>query len=256
MICCSLIPFLNYIYELRRTVLFVTYSVTFTAFIGMPCLLCGIAMKLFCSRQLIENFMWYYFKIFFTGLLISCGVSVEIRGMHNIDASTCYVFACNHISWIDGPMMVAILPYYINGLLKKSLIYIPVLGYIGKLAGIIFVSRTNTASDIQILDKAIEYLIENPRSILLFPEGTRSKDGSLQPFKTGGFILSIKTKMPIVPIAIIGSELVTKGYVIRAQKVIIKIGKPIRTNHLHAITDKTLLANTVYSEIEKLQQEL
>ena len=111
-----------------------------------------------------------------------------------------------------------------------------------RTAGHIFIDRKKSESAIRVLEKTKKSLLDNPRSILLFPEGTRTQDGSIGPFKKGGLLLSLDTKLPIVPIAFIGSfEMLGKGsYSMKGRSVELGVGTPIETSTFSFETRKEL----------------
>ena len=120
-------------------------------------------------------------------------------------------------------------------------------------AGHIWVDRKNTESALQSLQNAKESLVQIPRSILLFPEGTRTQDGSIGPFKKGGLLLSLDTKMPIVPIAFIGSfEMFGKGsWSMKGRSVELRVGTPIEPSN-YSYESRRDLAHHVREKVADL----
>src|ERR1700744_2645743 len=132
------------------------------------------------------------------------GVRVRVVGTERIPAETC-IFAANHTSSADAPAGVGGVPRRIAILLKKSLFAYPIVGAAFSSAGFIPVNRKERDSALESLDKAIESL-KHGQSFLIYPEGTRSPDGRLQEFKKGAVVMSIKSGMPIVPVAWSGAH--------------------------------------------------
>ncbi len=138
------------------------------------------------------------------GILRSGNVKVYADGLDKLPAGPVVVMS-NHQSLLDVPVLFDILPYDIHFVAKKELRYVPVFGWGVKSMGHIFVDRGNHAAAVASLDEAATEIREG-KSIAVFPEGTRSKDGSLLPFKKGGFVLAIKAGVPILPVTIAGSH--------------------------------------------------
>ena len=159
------------------------------------------------------------------------GVSYSVEGLDNLDKNKSYVFAGNHASGFDILLAYATLPFWIVSIAKIELRSIFFLGFVMKSAGHIFVDRNNHEKAIKSLNEAKRSLFQNPRSILLYPEGTRSLNGSIRKFKPGGLILGAQLGLSIVPIYYSGTfELLKKGSfkIKRNQKIKLKIGHPVK----------------------------
>jgi 1-acyl-sn-glycerol-3-phosphate acyltransferase len=128
-----------------------------------------------------------------------------------------------------------------------------VLGWVMSTAGHIFIDRKKSENALRVLEKAKNSLIDKPRSILLFPEGTRTRDGSLGPFKRGGLLLSIDTEMPIVPIAFIGTyDMLGKGsWSMKGHRVELRVGRPIDPGN-YSYDDRRELAKFVREKVKEL----
>ena len=175
-------------------------------------------------------------------VLWSMGISYEIKGMDHLNREHQYIFMSNHESAIDVLLGLACLPYNIVFLAKKALFRIPVFGWAMQAAGMIKIDRQNREKAKQSLDQAVYKLKDSEFSTLLYPEGTRSENGEIQPFKKGGFILAIRSKLPIVPITIIGARTVLpkKSMKLHKGNIIFVIDVPIHTADLH-VEDKNKL---------------
>ena len=175
-------------------------------------------------------------------ILWSMGIGCEIKGMDNLNREHQYIFMSNHESALDILLCVACLPYNIIFLAKKELFSIPVFGWAMQAAGMIKIDRQNREKAKQSLDQAVYKLIDSEFSTLLYPEGTRSEKGEILPFKKGGFILAIRSKLPIVPITIIGARIVLpkKSMKLHKGNIILVIDVPIDTSDLY-IKDKNKL---------------
>jgi 1-acyl-sn-glycerol-3-phosphate acyltransferase len=157
-----------------------------------------------------------------------CGVKVEVKGAENVNRDLPCIYMSNHQSYFDIFTLLVGLPADFKFIMKKSLMMIPLLGTTMRRAGYLSVDRGDTKKAIISMDAAAEK-IRNGASILVFPEGTRSKDGHIKGFKKGGFHTAFKAGCDIVPIAIRNSrDIVPKGS-LRIKKGTIKmtIGRPI-----------------------------
>jgi len=161
-------------------------------------------------------------------MLKTSGVRVEVEGLDNIRPETPYVYMSNHLSHFDAVSLLSVLPLGVKFLAKKELGRIPFLGWAMYALGYIFVERGNKLESFKRIDKGARKVREGT-SILVFAEGTRSRDGNLQPFKKGGFVMAIKAGVDIVPISITGSREVLPRGSLRVNPGIVKvvIGSPI-----------------------------
>jgi len=142
------------------------------------------------------------------------GARVKIVGLDQIDKSGTYIFMSNHVSNIDPPIVCPLIPRRTSILAKKEVWRIPILGKALNLGEIVPVERENRDAAIQSIRRA-EEVIKHGINMTLFPEGTRSPNGRLLPFKKGPFHLALATGVSIVPITILGTyEMLPKGNMI------------------------------------------
>jgi|HubBroStandDraft_2_1064218.scaffolds.fasta_scaffold377082_2 1-acyl-sn-glycerol-3-phosphate acyltransferase len=138
------------------------------------------------------------------------GIRVRTEGLENIPAGTC-VFASNHCSNLDPVAMVPQIPRRISILAKTDVFKIPILSKAFRQGGVIPVDRKNREAAADSVDQAVESL-KTGLSFVIFAEGTRSRDGRLQPFKRGAFVMAIRAGVPVVPVALAGTQkLMRKG---------------------------------------------
>jgi 1-acyl-sn-glycerol-3-phosphate acyltransferase len=138
------------------------------------------------------------------------GIRVEVLGRDSLDSSQHYLFFSNHVSNLDPPVLIPLLPERSSAFLKRSLMKIPVLGLGMRLANFIPVDRVGRVeSAIESMEYATRVLASGV-NVLSFVEGTRSRDGRLQPFKKGSFYLAMHSGAPIVPVSIFGTESMMK----------------------------------------------
>jgi 1-acyl-sn-glycerol-3-phosphate acyltransferase len=140
------------------------------------------------------------------------GIHIDVSGRDRIDPKTPYVFMANHLSFLDGPMLFWLIPQFIRVILKKQVFRIPVVGQGMKYVEFVPVDRKGVRGGKKSIEKASRLMREKGYSFLIFPEGTRSRDGRIQPFKRGGFFLALESRAAIVPITIDGTyELMPRG---------------------------------------------
>jgi 1-acyl-sn-glycerol-3-phosphate acyltransferase len=142
-------------------------------------------------------------------ILKTTGVRVRVSGMEHVAASASYVVAANHQSIYDIPIVFASLPLQLRIVAKDSLGRVPFLGWHLQRTGHLLVDRKNPGAGIL---KRMAHLIKGTRSLIVFPEGTRSEDGAVGRFKGGIFLLAIDSSLPVLPVSIARSRFVmSKG---------------------------------------------
>ncbi len=177
-------------------------------------------------------------------ILIWCAfVRVRVEGKENLQPGENYVFAANHSSIFDILVLLAYLPIQFRWLAKKSLFSLPLYGHSMRLAGYIPIDRSNPRKGVKSLEKAAEE-IRKGKSVVIFPEGTRSQDGQIQEFKRGGFILAVKAGHPIVPVSISGAHRVmpARTFKVTPGRIKIVFGKPIPTRGIKRSEQNQLMA--------------
>jgi 1-acyl-sn-glycerol-3-phosphate acyltransferase len=144
------------------------------------------------------------------GLRIA-GVRVQVEGIDRIRPADTYIYMANHVSNLDPPVVITRLPHRTSVLVKKELFQVPILGRAMLLADLVPVDRRNREAAVNSMRQA-EEVMSRGLNLTVFPEGTRSQDGGLLPFKKGPFYLAMDSGVPIVPVTILGSEtLMPKG---------------------------------------------
>ncbi len=132
-------------------------------------------------------------------------LDVRVIGAEHLRAGESYVFLSTHQSWMDIPVMLGYLPAQLRIAAKREVFLIPFLGWHMRRSGQIPINRGSTAESIESLRRAAR-LLGGGVSAFLFPEGTRTRDGSLQPLKKGGFRLALESGLRIVPVTITGTR--------------------------------------------------
>jgi 1-acyl-sn-glycerol-3-phosphate acyltransferase len=160
----------------------------------------------------------------------SCQIRVEVEGLENIDPGQPYVIMTNHQSVIDIGAIIQTLPISFRFVAKRELTWIPFFGWSLPLAGHIIIDRGDRSKAVNSLERAAQRIADGV-NVIIFPEGTRSATGDLQPFKSGGFHLAIRAQVPILPATISGTRVITPKRSLRVESGTVKIvyGKPIPT---------------------------
>jgi 1-acyl-sn-glycerol-3-phosphate acyltransferase len=188
---------------LSSLTMLVTYVV-----LGLPAGAVGIPWALLTGDigPLYRWSMW----IVRTGVKLA-RIHVEITGREHILAQPS-IFMANHVSNLDPPIMLPLLPFRTAFFIKRSLLKIPLVGFAMRLAGFIPVDRAGRLESARESVQAASKVLASGVNISTFPEGTRSRNGKLLPFKKGPFYLAMESGAPIIPISIWGSEhMMTKG---------------------------------------------
>lgn len=134
------------------------------------------------------------------------GIRPHLRGSEGIDFSTPFVLVANHLSNLDGPLLFSFLPADFRVLIKKETRWIPLIGWLMAGAGFIYVDRKKHGIRSSVTAEAARIIREHRYPFLVFPEGTRSRNGQLQPFKKGGVLIAVKAGVPILPVRISGTR--------------------------------------------------
>jgi 1-acyl-sn-glycerol-3-phosphate acyltransferase len=136
-------------------------------------------------------------------ILKTTGVRVDVSGLERLDLSRSYVFAANHQSIYDIPILFASLPFQLRILSKASVGRVPFLGWHLQRTGHVLVDRSKPGAGVV---KKMARLVAAGHSLIVFPEGTRSTDGSVARFKGGSFLIALEAGLPVVPISVQGSR--------------------------------------------------
>lgn len=185
-------------------------------------------------------------------LLRISGVTVRTEGLERLEPGGSYVFAANHASYMDTPVVLSQIPVQFRFLAKSGLFRIPLLGGHLQRAGHVPVPQGNPREAVRTMNDAGRIIRERRVSVLIFPEGGRSLTG-LQPFREGAAYIAIKAGVPIVPVAILGTfdVLPMHSFHIRSREVTLRIGDPLPTANL-TLRDRERLSEELHSHVKKL----
>ncbi len=187
-------------------------------------------------------------------LLSSAGVTVTVEGMEHLSRTEAQVVVANHQSWFDILALFYVLPVELRFVAKKELFAIPFFGQVLRALGHVRLDRANLKAAIEAYEVASKYIREQKLSVLVFPEGTRSRTGALQAFKAGPFVLAIQSGAPIVPVYVAGTfGILPKGSIrVRPSDVHVSVGRPIETAGL-TLEDRDALRNRAHAEVSRLR---
>ena len=143
-------------------------------------------------------------RIWARSILFVSRTKVTVNGLANIDPTQSYVYMSNHQSNFDIPVLLAYLPVQFRWLAKAELFKIPIFGRAMRGAGYVKIDRFNQEAAFESLNEAAEKM-KNGVSVMIFPEGTRSRDGKIKSFKKGGFVMAVDAGVPIVPVVLKGT---------------------------------------------------
>jgi 1-acyl-sn-glycerol-3-phosphate acyltransferase len=217
------------------------YAALVALLITIPCASATILVAIFKSNaplidRIIRLWAWTIIK--------GAGIDLRTEGTEKVDPKQRYILVANHYSYFDIPCVFAAIPQPIRFMAKISLFKIPIFGWAIGRAGFIPIDRKNRRTAVKSFDLAVDR-IRKGNTIVVFPEEGRSRERALRPFQRGGFLLAIKSDLPILPVAIdgtfdvfrVGAKRITPGV------VTVRVGTPIAT---HGVTVR---------QMEQLAQE-
>lgn len=196
--------------------------------------------------------LWLARRVWAPGLLWGAGTRLEVEGGEQLDWSKPYLFLCNHQSMIDIPAAIMALRCDVRFIAKRELSYLPFLGWYMRATEMILVDRGDSARAHQSIRRAGER-VRAGASVLAFPEGTRTRDGRVQEFKKGAFVVAIEAQVPIVPVAIEGAQhaLPRGGFRVRPGTIRVRLGEPVPTAGLGYADRDALIARVRRALIEQ-----
>lgn len=198
-----------------------------TTIFGIPGALLGLVLPGKRAKGRLFLFVSKYYSRIALSVL---GIKVCCTGLENIDIKESYVFMSNHVSHADAPVLASVIPHPLHWVFKKELSKIPVLGWILLAGGQIMVDRSDPEKSRAALEEALLGLSGN-NSIMIYPEGRRSRDGRLQSLKKGGFWMAVLSGKPIVPLRVSGTRDVVAADTLRIRpgNVLVEVFPPIPT---------------------------
>jgi len=218
--------------------------------------ICGVISLIASPFDPTGEFMMKTARFWARSLLLIAGVKVKVEGLEKLVPGSSYVFASNHLSYMDTPVILTHIPADFRFMAKSGLFKIPLLGtHLGQ-AGHIPVPREDPRAAVKTMTLAADIIRSRNISILIFPEGGRAHDGVLQPFKDGASYIAIKAGVPVVPLAISGTHeiLAMHSATFHRGQVILRIGDPIPIKGLTLHHRKSVTETTRESVVAMLHQ--
>jgi len=180
------------------------------------------------------------------------GIRTRVSGGERLQPGQAVVFCSNHQSNIDPPILFQALHPRLHILFKRELTKLPLLGRAFQIGGFVPIDRSSREHSMAAIEQAAASL-RSGNSFLTFPEGTRSRTGSLLPFKRGPFLMALKAQVPVVPVAIQGGTASMKkgSPIVRPTTVSVRIGAPVETRGMD-LADREKLADEIRARVEQL----
>ena len=199
-----------------------------------------------------ENFK-FFGLIWGKTLSFIFNIKLIVKGKHNLQDRN-YIFAANHASLIDIPLLLIAVNRYTVFIAKSELSKIPIFKSILDMAGFIFVDRKNNDNAVKSMNNLMDDIKKIPRSVAIFPEGTRTSDGELLPFKKGAAIFAINTDIPVIPVAISGTYIWSKKKIFDISQSVIsfEFGEPITTEN-YSFDDRDYLTEEIKTIIKNMK---
>jgi 1-acyl-sn-glycerol-3-phosphate acyltransferase len=196
--------------------------------------------------------VWIARRVWAPGLVHGAGARLVVTGLERLDPGRAHLVVANHSSWIDIAALYMASPVPLRFLAKRELAAVPFLGWYIRAMGMVFVDRRDPRRAHATVDHA-QRLLESGRSVVSFPEGTRSRDGRVGRFKSGGFGAALAAGADVLPVGLVGagSVLPPDGFKVRPGTIEVRIGEPIPTCGL-ARHDRAALARRAEDAVRAL----
>ena len=217
------------------------YTVVF-GLVSLPISLLGDKERILHSFA--RGWSWLIMKTIFS--------PVKVTGLDKIDTSRPHVYAVNHASALDIPVLYVYLPFQFRIMFKKELLSYPVIGWHLTRSGQVCIDQQNKAAAVRSVRAALKSL-KHGMPLVIFPEGGRTPDGEIKPFMPGALFLAIKSQVDVVPVALVGTyELLPMNtYHIKCRALEMRVGRPISTAGL-TLKDMDALSDNVQKAMEQM----
>jgi 1-acyl-sn-glycerol-3-phosphate acyltransferase len=235
---------------IRSTVAYL-FVASWVLVVGTPALAVGIVTG--AQRHL------FYLGILCVRIALAIvGIRVMVVGANHLQRRRAALYCVNHASNVEPPILFAVLRELTPNLkvvYKAVLRKLPILGRGFDVVGFVPIERENRERATQAIEKGVD-AVRAGNSLLMFPEGTRSRTGELLPFKRGAFVLAIKAAAPVVPVAIFGADrAMRKGSKLIWPTVVrVHLGAPVDTAGMH-LDDRGALAESVRARVAELLED-
>jgi 1-acyl-sn-glycerol-3-phosphate acyltransferase len=193
-------------------------------------------------------------RLWAPGLLRGAGARLQIEGLERVDFSRPHVFVANHASIVDVCALFRALPVPVRFVIKQEIAKVPFIGWYARAMGMVFIERSYARGAAERLHGVVD-AVRGGASLCAFPEGTRSRNGTIAPFRGGAFQVALLAGVPVVPIAISGSGevLPPSGFRVRPGTIRVRIGEPIANRDLQP-HDRQRLAQTAHAMVVELMR--
>lgn len=222
-----------------------------------------IATWAFVSHMLLSHVVAVFFKdrewgyiwttkpFLKTGFFL-LGIPITYKGVSHLETPAPFIVMANHQSLLDIIVIMARSPVKINFIAKEELLKVPVLGWDIRSQGHLTINRSRPREAMSELEKLGVKLVQESRNLLFYPEGTRSIDGKIQPFKRGGFMIAVKEGVPIIPCYIKGTGAIVNktSWLARPGRVVVRFGDPIKVEKLEDLEARKLLAKELQDKVQ------
>jgi len=200
------------------------------------------------KTRILHNFARFWSQL----IMKTVGSPTRATGLDKIDTSRPMVYAANHASAMDIPVLYVNLPFQFRIVFKKELLVYPIVGWHLKRSGQICINQQNPAASIGSIRSAVRSL-KGGMPLVIFPEGGRSRDGEIMPFLPGAFFMAIKAQVDVVPVALVGTHelLPMDTYHIKPRTLEMRVGEPISTAG-RTLRDMDALSTEVQKALEDL----
>ena len=222
--------------SLLRSAILLFIGLSWTAYMSVNTLI-------FSYLTAEENNIHRLARIWARYLLLLTSVRVQVIGVDNIQKGKPQIFMVNHHSVFDIFVLLAQIPSQFRWIIKRELFKVPIFGKVLRVAGYIEVDRQHHEKALKSLELAAAK-IRDGKSVMTFPEGTRSAEGAIRPFKQGIFYLALQSGVPIIPISIIGTgDIMPKNSLqIIPKDVLMIIDRPVEVSGYQVDTRQELIS--------------
>jgi 1-acyl-sn-glycerol-3-phosphate acyltransferase len=217
--------------------------------VTIPCATATMLVAMLKSNaRLIDRII----RLWATAIVRAAGIDLRTENTEIVDRHQRYIIIANHSSYFDIPCIFAAIPQPIRFMAKISLFKIPIFGWAIGRAGFIPIDRKNRRTAVKSFELAVER-IRKGNTVVVFPEEGRSRERTMREFQRGGFLLALRSQLPILPVAIVGTFDVFSAHAkkVTPGPVTIKVGTPIRTEGL-TVREKDRLLEESRAQISKM----
>lgn len=233
-----------------RTIFYIVMLPISTTWNGMICILAGLVGVKYEPGGVYDRAQ----RRFARWILSAAGIPVTMSGRENLAAEGPQIVVSNHASFFDILALLAYLPVHPKFIAKKELFRVPVMGAAMRAAGHVRLDRGNRTQAFSAYEEAAQQMKEKRLTVVVYPEGTRTRTGELLPFKKGAFVFAIGSGAPVVPCYVAGAfDIQPKGSIrVRKTSMHIALGEPIQVTGLN-LEDRDALLDRVQASMETLK---